>query len=205
MNTNDICIYCGSPAYGPSCPFSPHKKHVHMSNPKRCCYCGSSSRGPGCPFNPFTKVHVHGVEYNQMIKDSANNSIVQAYLIKKLSEPITDTKAYQLKLVNEDGIIIKKPETVEEMSALTSIDKYIFDLKTILGDSAIGTINNIRLLKLEENTIFDPEKYKKELALKAKVKDIVLNLNNVIQEAIESNVSSETFEKMLIEVLGENT
>ena len=73
------CMYCNAQAYGPGCPFSSHGKHVHPSDPKKCIYCGSVAVGPGCPFNPFSRNHVHGVEFNSMLRDSVEKSVIGGY------------------------------------------------------------------------------------------------------------------------------
>ena len=117
------CIACGSVAYGPSCPFSVHKRHFHANNAKTCCWCGSSALGPGCPFNPFGHNHIRGVDFNQMMGDSVENGIVLGYLMKNLSAPYTESRAYALKLIDENGTILRKPETDEEKAAFTILDE----------------------------------------------------------------------------------
>ena len=73
LNPN-VCMYCGTTGYGKGCPFAPHKTHIHPNDSKKCIYCGSTGIGTGCPFNPTGKVHVHGVDFNSMIKDSIEQS-----------------------------------------------------------------------------------------------------------------------------------
>jgi hypothetical protein len=63
-----------------------------------------------------------------------NTDAVIAYIIlKKLVTPITQTKAYELKLVNSSGRVEKVPETKQEKDALTILDKLIFKIKRMLG------------------------------------------------------------------------
>ena len=64
------CMFCDSTLYGTGCMYSPHKKHVHLDQPRKCIYCGSSLLGPGCQYNPFSKIHVRGIEYNTIVKES---------------------------------------------------------------------------------------------------------------------------------------
>ena len=53
------CVYCGSVAFGKSCPYSPNGCHKHATDSKTCMYCGSPAYGSGCPFSP-NKNHTHG-------------------------------------------------------------------------------------------------------------------------------------------------
>ena len=50
------CRYCGSTAYGNSCP---NGVHVHIDTDANCEYCGYSSYGKSCSFAP-RGIHRHG-------------------------------------------------------------------------------------------------------------------------------------------------
>lgn len=205
MAGSNNCIYCKSGAYGPGCPFSPHKVHVHPSDSKRCIYCGSYSVGPGCPFNPHGKMHIHGIEYNQMINDSVKNSIVTGYLMDKLDTPITEMAAYKLGLIDEKGNKIKLPKTLEEKSAFTVLDQYIVDLKQALGIK-LDLINSSTYMNMEEVIPLEEyaTRYENELSTKKQIQRIVNELKQVFAESYQKGLSSNTIEKLIIQSLDDS-
>jgi hypothetical protein len=64
------CMYCNSTSYGKGCRYAPGGVHFHPNDPKKCSYCGSTSFGNGCKLNPFDNLHLHGINYNSMFKES---------------------------------------------------------------------------------------------------------------------------------------
>lgn len=194
------CMYCGSTAYGPGCPFSPHGKHVHPSDPKRCIYCGSYAHGPGCPFNPHSRVHVHGIEYNQMVNDSVETTITTGYLAKTLSQPITEMKAYKLGIINENGKKIKEPESDEERLSYTMLDQYLINLKQTFG-TKIDLVNSGTQINLESSCDMSShlKNYEAELDMKAKFRTFVENFTNLVSDAHEMGLNTATIEKIIME------
>ena len=129
------CLYCGSKSFGKSCPYSPHKMHVHVDlGGKACIWCGSKAIGASCPYNPFGKVHQRGIDYNPIMVEALENGIIQGIIMKKLSQPINETLAFKLGLIDKYGNMIRDPETLEERKALTGVDKYLIKVKNILGE-----------------------------------------------------------------------
>ena len=53
-------------------------------------------------------------------------------VLKRLTTPFEDTKAFELGLVDKNGKFIKKAKTKEEKDAYTYFDRFIFNLKRIL-------------------------------------------------------------------------
>lgn len=53
--------------------------------------------------------------------------------IKRFVIPIQDTDAYKLKLIDNQGKVIKTPKTEEEKEALTLLDRLCFRLRRMLG------------------------------------------------------------------------
>jgi len=196
----NVCVYCNSVAYGPGCPFSPHKMHVHSGDPKRCVYCGSMAMGPGCPFNPFSKHHVHGIEFNSMVNDSLQNSIIVGYLSKRLTEPITEMQAYKLGLIDDQGKRIKKAITLEEKNAYTSSDAYVLQIRKALG-SKIDIINltssgiDTSKFVAEEFT----KLYETELELKKRISVLMKDIKHVLLEGAEKGLPSQILEKLILE------
>tara|TARA_R110001606_G_scaffold88448_6_gene199292 strand:- start:15853 stop:16275 length:423 start_codon:yes stop_codon:yes gene_type:complete len=66
--------------------------------------------------------------------NTENLDMVLTYvLVQKLLTRINNTKAYELGLVDNNGIVIKSPEGAEEEESLGMLDKFIFKLKRMLG------------------------------------------------------------------------
>jgi hypothetical protein len=197
------CNYCGSTSKGKGCPYGPNNVHVHLNDPGRCIYCGSPSRGTGCPLNPTGNMHVHGIEFNNMIKETLNDGIVAGLLFKKLSDPVKKWPAYKLGLIDENGKIIKKPESIQEKSALTPIDLYVLRIKNMLGDHNVELLNNSSYLidnKMDVNDIkLYTENYKNELDVKNKIEKTIFELFNIIADASLNGVKSKNIEKYILE------
>jgi len=197
------CSYCGSVSFGPGCQYAPHGKHVHCGDPKRCIYCGSFTYGPGCQFSPHGK-HVHGSEYNQMINDATQSGIIVGYLMKKLIQPLTETNAYKLGLIDKNGCKLKQPQTLEEKASLTSIDEYLFDIRRTLG-SKLDIINNatyLKYYKLQESQT--QQSLEAEYETKKQIENVIKELYNIGGNAYQKGVDMVKFERLIIEALTEN-
>lgn len=199
-NRDSKCMYCNATAYGIGCPYSPNKVHVHVDDPKRCIYCGSMSFGIGCPYNPFGKIHVHGFAHNQMLKDSVENTITAGYLITKLSQPIEETQAYQLGIVNESGVKIRKPETPDERQAYTLIDAYIFKIRRALGEQ-LNLINSELYLNTSIHTDIDnyAKLYENKCLIKEQIKSVIHNLYTTLQNGSQMGLPINLLESIILE------
>jgi len=71
-------------------------------------------------------------------KNEAIDSAVVLLIVKKLTKPVTQTRAYKLGLVNANGMIIKVPETEKEKASLTILDRFAFKLKRLLGTRIVS-------------------------------------------------------------------
>jgi hypothetical protein len=80
------------------------------------------------------------------------DNVIAFIVIKKLVTPIEKTEAYSLGLVDESGKIIKTPETDNEKATLTTLDKFIFKLKRLLG-AKISQLNNFLYLHTINSTL----------------------------------------------------
>jgi len=205
MSNKNLCVFCQSSSFGPGCPFSPSGIHFHASDPKKCCFCGSVASGPGCPFNPNSRVHIHGVDFNTMVKDSIDKSITLGYLMNELSKPITDMEAFKLGLINESGKRIKKPTTDKETQAYGPIEEYIISLKQIIGNQ-IDVINETTSVKLECSVKLD--EYSKHCESKLNYEEKFSNIGNELKETIVSaynaGLSKPLIEKLIVESILEN-
>jgi len=189
------CMFCGSTSYGKNCPWSAFKEkiHVHTDDHTKCSYCGSTSLvGSGCPHSP-TKRHQSGAnQYNGM----AQESFILAYIMRKLSEPIYESSAYKMGILDLNGNIIKKPDTIEEHMAYSVIDSYLFKLRTLLGDK-IDILNSSKLLESAIKGSKTPiEYYADEVKLKS---DLQIVAKHFFEAINESKLPVATVEKIILE------
>lgn len=76
-------------------------------------------------------------------------------VMKKLVAKTIYTDAYKLGLVDRNGFIIREPETEIEKQALTSLDRLVFQIKTIIG----GRINRFSRFQYLNQLPDTPKKY----------------------------------------------
>lgn len=195
------CMFCNSTGYGTGCPYSPHKKHVHIDDSRKCIYCGSPNIGTGCPYNPFSKLHIRGIEYNNMNKESMHHSFTASLFLDRLTQPITSTPAYKLGLVDDEGKVINECKTDLEKAALTPLDMYIFKIKRLVGENLIELLKSNVLLEMTSNTEekFDACKYQEEVKITHRVNHIIDDLDEVFNESIEKGFSRNHIENIIIE------
>ena len=53
-------------------------------------------------------------------------------VLKRLTTPFNETKAFELGLIDKDGKLLKKAKTTDEKKAYTYFDRFIFNLKRLL-------------------------------------------------------------------------
>jgi len=204
-NKQSKCMYCNAETYGKGCPYSPHNTHVHADDPKRCIYCGAAAFGTGCVYNPFGKHHVHGVEYNTMMRENVHSSLSTAAVLLRLSQPIIESAAYKHGIVDEDGNRLKIPETIEEKKAFTPLDAYMFKLRNFITESQLQLLNSSVIIELASKPIEDseflPEKYEKNLEIRDRLKFIVNEYKSIMLDSVQSDIKLSEIENMLIECL----
>jgi len=175
---NSKCMYCNSESYGKSCIYAPHKIHVHVDDPKRCIYCGSVSFGPSCIYNPFSKVHVHGMEYNQATCESLHKNVVANVLLSKLFDT-----------------------TLNESNDL--IDRFVYKIQSLLGKNKLEFISDLQLLESKCNTTKKDMTIKDiELSKQFELRSnkLLNNLNDLITEyKVNENVDIDNilFENLI--------
>jgi hypothetical protein len=199
-------MYCGTEAYGRGCSYSPSKVHVHVDDPKKCIYCGSITYGRGCPFNPTSNIHVHGVEFNNMIRENVHKNFTAAAVLLRLNQPIIETVAYKMELVDELGNRKKIPETLEEKKALTPLDVYIFRLKRYITTEKMELLNSGTILSIlgESSKVvkpFDSNIYETETALKERVKFMINEYKSILLDASKDNITTAEIEEMVVECI----
>ena len=193
-------MYCKSTQYGPGCPISPHGIHVHPNDSKKCIYCSSYSIGAGCPYNPFNNIHVHGVDFNQMVRDSVEHTITAGYLIKRLSESIEDTAAFKNGIIDINGNKIKEPVTIEEKASYTTLDSYILSLRGVVGPK-IDLVNGALYLEKQDmvNVNDYHTLYENEMKFTKRIKKTIKEFNTIISEAYQNGLSTTTIEKNILD------
>jgi len=198
MAKKTTCVFCGSTSRGKNCPWSSFasKIHLHTGDPTTCSFCGSSVKvGPGCPFSPTGK-HLAGANFfNSMVAES----FIMGFLMHTLSEKISDTQAFKMGIINENGDIIKKPETLEETMAFTAIDSYLLKLKKLLGNK-VDLLNSEIYLEAAIKTSNVPiELYDKEVKFKSDMQMLVNRFFDMVQEAQNNNLPITVIEKIILE------
>jgi hypothetical protein len=119
------------------------------------------------------------------------DTILLYLLIKKLTQPITKSEAFKLKLVNNVGKVIKEPKTEKEQQALTLLDRFCYKLKRLLNVKLI-TLNNYLYLQILNNDFYNKlivkgsveqrselERIKKDVT-KQKLENNNINIDDII-------------------------
>lgn len=109
-----------------------------------------------------------------MSTESAVNLFVLYKIIKELSTPFKDTKAFELGLVDEKGKLIKKPTNKKEREAYSYFFRFVFNIKRLMAkvglDSKIATFAAALLLLKEETN----KEYNEKQLLDGLYEEIVL-------------------------------
>ena len=79
------------------------------------------------------------------------DALVTYLFLKALMEPVIQSNAFKLKLVDNAGRIIKEPETQEEKEALTLLTKFSLKLKRLLGPRISNLYNFLYVQTLGSN------------------------------------------------------
>jgi hypothetical protein len=104
-------------------------------------------------------------------------------------------------LINEKGVLIKKPENEDEKKCYTILDSFIFKIKRFLGEK-LDLINDSLLLEANNKCIsenYSVEIYEKELKLKNKLDFLAKEFNYEIQKARTDDLPEEIIEKCILE------
>lgn len=199
MEKQSKCQFCGGKSYGPACPYSPYPKriHAHVDDITRCTWCGSKTLyGPGCPYSP-TKMHMTGMNvFNMMAKES----FIIGYIMKKIMQPINESAAFKMGVIDANGNMIKKPETIEERMSFTPVDKYILKLKHLLGNKADLLNTQVVLESAIKASQVPIELYEKEVQFKDKLEIILNSFNELLNEAANNGLPIPTVEKTILDL-----
>lgn len=186
------CVFCGSTSYGRGCHYGPKGHHFHPDDSTKCSWCGSSSYGLGCRLNPNGKEHVHGVEYNAMIKENLKNK----FLLSALNKDYKEFEAYKLGIINANGDKLKDPITEQEQAAYSPETKTILKIKKFLG-SKLDLINQTAILESASKLNYNKESHKKVLEYELKINDIISDLFKTVDQALKEGLSIEQVQALL--------
>jgi hypothetical protein len=146
---------------------------VHPNDSKKCIYCGSLSIGPGCSFNPNGNIHVHGIDYNSMIRDSIQHSTIIGYIIEKINTPI-----------------VKPGSTLE---------RFVQNLQQLLGPKTClvkGPLINEKHETVDKNEFI--RQYTLELEIKKNINDKLNELKEIAESGHRSGISLEKIERIIL-------
>jgi hypothetical protein len=77
-------------------------------------------------------------------------------LIKKIATPFENTQAFKLGLIDKKGKRLKKATSVEEKKAMTYLDRFVFNIKRVMGkanlDNKLATFAGALFMLKESNS-----------------------------------------------------
>jgi len=196
MKPVNRCMYCGSPSYGKGCKYAPNGVHFHPNDAKKCSYCGSPNYGKGCKLNPFGEIHLHGVNYNQMFKESIQNILNNSLFLKTLCKDYVEFPCYKLGIIDEQGNKIRTPITEEEKNSYSGYTRTILKIKKYLG-SKLDIITSSALLENSNNISVNSKNLKKVLEYEEKFNMLFEEFHKLIDECIEEGFDLEQIETII--------
>lgn len=123
------------------------------------------------------------------------DSVMVYMFLKKIMTPIVKTPAYKMGLVNNVGKMIREPETDEEKSALTILDKFIFKLRRLLG-SRVSNLNNFLFVQTLNNDFYNKLIVKGSVEQRAEIKRIKKDVEKIAED---KSISKSDIITMLIQ------
>ena len=196
MQMKSRCTYCGSTDYGKGCSFGPHKVHLHANDGRKCAYCGSGNFGRGCKLNPTSDLHIHGINYNTMFKESMQEFVEQKLLIKELKKAFSEFVCYQHGIIDDHGNKIKEPVTESEKASYGPYIKTIIRIKKYLGPK-IDLFEAELMLSESKNNSANIVEYKKLLDYQDRIFNTINNLYEIMEEAQQDGLSLDSIKTLI--------
>ena len=128
-----------------------------------------------------------------------NEAFITAYMMKKLETPFNQTEAFKLGIIDENGSLLRRPETLEEKLSYTAIDAYLTKIRKLLGNKADILNHNIYLEKATDASKLPIELYEKELEFKNELQVISMRFKECLKEAKKNRLPTELIEKIILE------
>lgn len=145
---------------------------------------------------------------DKQLTETTERALLATTLLHRFTQPIYETAAFKLGIIDGEGNVLKIPATVEERAALTPIDYYCLKLRKFIGESKLELLNTSLLLdslsKTSESTNtegFDQALYEKEIYIQSKLNNLILDYKDIAREAYESNIALGTLENYLFEAI----
>ena len=135
-------------------------------------------------------------------KKSDVDALVTYIFLKKLMQPIFNTDAYKLKLVDSAGRVIKEPVTDKEKEALSLLSKLIFKIKRLLGTRLASLYNFLYLGTLGQN-MYNNVIVMGTMAQKAEIKRVQKDFRR-LQESYDMSFDDIVYTLMTIYSAGYN-
>jgi len=196
MTTKSRCTYCSSINFGKGCRYGPHGVHFHPNDSTRCAYCNSPNYGKGCRVNPTSDLHIHGITFNTMFRETVQSFLDNKVLIKELKKDFTEFECFKCGVIDENGNKVNSPVTEEQKSSFSPMIKTLLKIKRHLGSK----VELLQVHDLLENRVsFDTDlvQYEKVLTYKDKIDDVINNLYQILDEAQRDGVSIENIKKLI--------
>lgn len=196
MTTKSRCTYCSSLNFGKGCRYGPHGVHFHPNDSTRCAYCNSPNYGKGCRVNPTSDLHIHGITFNTMFRETVQSFLDNKVLIKELKKDFTEFECFKCGVIDENGNKVNSPVTEEQKSSFSPMIKTLLKIKRHLGSK----VELLQVHDLLENRVsFDTDlvQYEKVLTYKDKIDDVINNLYQILDEAQRDGVSIENIKKLI--------
>jgi hypothetical protein len=157
--------------------------------------------GKGCVYAP-DKIHMHGIDYNTILKDSVMSSTITGYLLCRLINRDNDNKitiSARNHALNEGSSLKRAVPSV--------LERIIEKIKIYLG-AKVDLLINEELLNQTINTTL-PEindsdglkRYAKEIQIKSKLNTIVQELNAIFDEGYQYGITTPVLENHLVNAL----
>jgi hypothetical protein len=190
-------MYCGSSDIGKNCRYAPHGVHFHPNDSTKCAYCKSPNFGRGCKLNPTSDLHIHGINYNNMFRESVESFLHSSILLKELRKDYKDFACYKLGIIDDKGNKIKTPLTEQELASYTASTKTILKLKKYLGSKIelVNTQDELSSLTKPINESF--EVHNKTLMYQEQIDLVVNQLYKIFEEAQQDGLSIEVIQRLI--------
>ena len=109
------------------------------------------------------------------------NLFVLYKILAELSTPFKDTKAFELGLIDEKGVLLKSPKTKKEKEAYTYFYRFIFNIKRVMVKVGLES----RLATLAASLFLLKEEHDKEFTEKEILDRIFEEMENVDETLLE--------------------
>jgi len=126
--------------------------------------------------------------------------VTVAYLLRKLTEPIKESQAYQSNIINDKGQQIRNL-TESDKGIYTPVDAFVYKLRSLLGPK-VDLLHNELALEYIRNYVTessDLKLFEKEIIYFNKINNILEILNSTIQEAKHDGLPDLAIEKIIFE------